>query len=497
MSAINVQRIRRVLVSLAAICVIIGTWTFARSDSAVSAMPTLQLGSGQPGDVFDPGAVGLSTEAFELSSGHLSAEHERLVRLMRMLGPSVLRIGGNSLDLSWWTSNGEPPPAWASNTVTPVDLATLSGLLDATGWRVLLGVDLGHFEPARAADEARFAKKILGTGLLGIEIGNEPDDFGRKVKLRAPTYSLGEYLQEAEAYRQALSAVGVSVFGPALGRTEWLTQMGAAARMFSELTLHYYPTSTCADLGSATASQASGTELLLPDVRLQEEETIQALVHAGSIAARPTRVGETNTAACPTSPSAGPVFPSALWALDWSLRAASHGVSGMNFHSDLNECGSHSESPICAFNEQAAHAGDVTAQPEFYGLLAASQLEGGRFIPARLTTSDSLPNLTIWATLASNGTVKVAIDNLATEGLPQSVAIPASGYTVTAEALVGPPSKRGSGVTLGRAAITADGLWHPRSRPVPAVKGSARVIVPAVSAVIVTLRPGSRRRVKS
>ena len=124
---------------------------------------------------------------------------------MRLLGPSVLRVGGNSVDLSWWTSNGEPPPPWATSTVTPADLSALRGLLTATGWRVLLGVNLGHFEPSRAVDEARYAKRILGKSLLGIEIGNEPDDFGKKPKLRAPTYSVGEYLQEADAYSQALS----------------------------------------------------------------------------------------------------------------------------------------------------------------------------------------------------------------------------------------------------------------------------------------------------
>jgi hypothetical protein len=488
----TVRRLGRVLVLLAATSALIGAWASARSDSPAPTVPTLELDTSQPGSAFAPGAVGLSTEAFELSSGHLSAEHPRLVRLMRMLGPSVLRVGGNSVDMSWWTSDGESAPAWASNTVTPADLSTLSGLLGATGWRVLLGVDLGHFEPARVADEARYAKSILGSKLLGIEVGNEPDDFGRKEKLRPPTYSLGEYLGEAEAYGQALAATGVSVFGPAFGRTEWLTQMGVAASMFSEITLHYYPTSACADAGSGATSKRLGTELLLPDVRQQEEETIEALVRAGSIAARPTRIGETNTAACPISPSAGPVFASALWALDWSLRAASHGVSGMNFHSDLNACGLYSDSPICASDEQAAHAGDVMAQPEYYGLLAAHLLEDGRFIPARLSTPSPLPNLTIWATLAPDRTVRIAIDNLATEGSPQPIAIPASGYLATSEALIGSATERGdSGVSLGGAAVTYDGFWQPRRRRLQG-SGSTVISVPAESAVIVTLRPRDR-----
>jgi hypothetical protein len=486
---IKAQHIGRVLMALAVISMMISTWTWARSDSAVPLVPTLQIDTGRHGTVFDLGAIGLSAEAFELSSGHLAANHYRLVRLMRMLGPSVLRIGGNSVDQSWWTSSGEPRPTWATNTVTPADLAILSGLLTATGWRVLLGVDLGHFEPTRVADEASYAKRMLGAGLLGIEIGNEPDDFGRAQKLRASTYSLSEYLQEAGAYREVLRDAGVSVFGPALGRSEWLTQMGAAARMFSEITLHYYPTSTCTGLRPAAASRATATELLLPDVRQQEEETIQALVDVGSIAGRPTRIGETNTAACATSPSAGPVFSSALWSLDWALRAASHGVSGMNFHSDLNGCGSHSESPICAYNDEAAHAGDVTAQPEYYGLLAARQLEGGRFVPTRVIASEPLPNVTTWATLAPDGTVRIAIDNLATEGLPRQIAIPASGYTVSTEALIGPSTGRGT-VSLGGVPVSGGGLWRPTPTPVRLhASGTVRVMVPSESALVVALYP--------
>lgn len=491
-TTINVRYVRRVLVALAVISVMIGAWAWAQSDSVLPPVPTLQIDTSQAGQMFDFGAVGLSAEAFELSSDHLNAGHHRLVRLMRMLGPSVLRIGGNSVDFSWWTSSGEPRPAWATNTVTPTDLSALSGILAATRWRVLLGVDLGHFEPTRVADEARYAKKILGASLLGIEIGNEPDDFGRAQKLRATTYSVSEYLREAEVYREVLSASGVSVFGPALGRTEWLMQMGAAARMFSELTLHYYPTSTCAGLGSATASQATATELLLPDVRQQEEATIQALVQAGRLAGHPTRISETNTAACVSNPSAGPVFESALWALDWSLRAASHGISGISFHSDLNACGSHNESPICAHNELAAYAGDVTAQPEYYGLLAARQLEGGRFVPTRLITPDPLPNLTIWATHAPDGTIRIAVDNLATEGLPQPISIPTSGYSVTTEKLIGPSTGASGGISLGGASVTDDGLWRPNPRPLRG-RGSVRVIVPSASAVIVTLHPRDLR----
>ncbi len=496
MAEIKIPHDRRVLAMFAVVLAAVCVWAWARSSAGPSLAPAavLRVDTSRPGRAFDPGAAGLSTEAAELETDHLSAAHYPLVRLMRLLGPSVLRIGAGSVDHSWWTSSGEPPPPWAIDTVTPSDLSVLHGLLAATGWRVLLGVDLGHFEPARAADEARHAKKILGKSLLGIEIGNEPNaysDKNRKVILRSPAYGVGEYVREAGAYRQTLrmAAPGVAIYGPALGGIRWLAEMGAAARMFTGLTQHYYPTSTCPD-ASASESPPTAEGLLSPRVRLQEDEALQALARASAITGRPARIGETNSAACQGSASASPVLASALWALDWVLRAARRGMKGLNFHGNFGTCEKNSESSVCAPNHKAARNGDVNAQPEFYGLLAARQLEGGRFVPASLIGPDPLPDLTTWATLAPDGTVRIAIDDLATAGLAQPVSIPVSGgYTATVQPLVGPSAKARSGIALGGARVTGVGQWRSRLVGLPRAGRSFRVIVRPASAVIVTLHP--------
>jgi hypothetical protein len=486
---------RRVLAAFVVVLAAACAWAWAQSSATVPLAPTavLRVDTSRPGRVFDPGTVGLSTETAELKTDHFSAAHYPLVRLMRLLGPSVLRIGGGSVDLSWWTSSGEPPPPWATNTVTPADLSALHGLLVATGWRVLLGVDLGHFEPARVADEARYAKEILGKSLLGIEIGNEPNAYGdknRKVILRSSTYGVGEYLREAEAYGQALSAAapGVAIYGPALSGIRWLTEMGAAAHIFADLTQHYYPTSTCPE-ASPSEEPPTAEGLLSPRVRQQEDEILEALAQAGAVAGRPTRIGETNSAACQGGASASPTLASALWAMDWVLRAAGAGVTGLNFHGGFGACEKSSESPICALNHEAAIAGALRPQPEYYGLLAATRLEGGRFVPTSLTAPDQLPNVTTWATLAPDGTVRIAIDNLATAGLAQPVSIAVSGYTATEEPLAGPSAEASSGIALGGVPVTAQGRWQPKPAKPSNTHRSVRVIVRPASAVIVTLRP--------
>jgi hypothetical protein len=135
-------------------------------------------------------------------------------------------------------------------------------------------------------------------------------------------------------------------------------------------------------------------------------------------------------------------------------------------------------------------------QPEYYGLLAARQLEGGRFVPTRMIASSPLPDITTWATLAPGGTIKIAIDNLATTGPRQPIRIAIPGYSISAEqTLIGPSAEAGGGIVLGGAPVSDAGRWGPRPTGPSRRSRSLRVVVRPASAVIVTLRrkhPGRR-----
>jgi hypothetical protein len=475
-----------VVLAMAGLCACGGS----ADTAAVAPLPVLRVDTRDLGAEFAPGAVGLSTETQSLGAGYITAARRPLVRLMKLLGPSVLRIGGDSVDRSWWTSRGEPAPAWATNTVTPEDLQILHGLMVATGWRALLGVDLGHFEPARAAEEARYAEQTLGGSLLGIEIGNEPNDYDDvEVGLRPTSYDVQDYINEVETYRQALSqsAPGVAIYGPALGQnTNWLSRMGGGASMFAEITQHFYATSTCP--GSAPAVAPTVTGLLSPAERQLEDAVLEKLTLAGNVADRPTRIGETNNTACLGEPSVSSVFASALWALDWSLRAASSGVRGLNFHGGLSTCTSTGESPICSLSRATAHPLALTAQPEYYGMLAARQLEGGRFVPTRLLASAPSPNLVTWATLTPGGTLRIAIENLARTRPAQPLSLSIPGYTATGqETLTAPSAGAGSEIAFGSTAVTLAGRWRPRPAKPAHIGRLVYLLVRPASAVILTL----------
>lgn len=478
----------------------LGMWVWAQAAIAPSARlhtagrastPILRVQTTRPGVEFARGAVGLSTEARALSTGLLTPSHPRLVRLMRLLGPSVLRIGGNTVDQSWWTSDGEHPPRWATNAVTPADLALLHGLLAATGWHVVLGVDLGHFEPARVASEAQSAQQIFGSELQGIEIGNEPNDFGHSGNgLRTSNYEIPEYLREVEAYENALEAAapGVAIYGPAASTAgiQWLAQMGGAAHIFTTVTQHYYPIKNC--LETPPAPLPTSAALLAPAIREEENQILSKLSEVGALAGRPIRIGETNSVACPGNVDASPTFAGALWALDWVLRAASSGVTGLNFHGGVGGCGINGESPICASPGESAAGGDVTAQADYYGLLAASLLEGGRFVSVHIADSDPLPNLTMWATISPRGTLRIAIDNLATSGRPQPLLVPDVGYAASSITLSAPSIDARTAITLGKVSVSSNASWRPRLAGLHR-RRSVRIAVRPASAVILTLRP--------
>jgi hypothetical protein len=450
------------------------------------------------GRAFPLGAVGLSIEADELSTSDISADHSSLVTLMRQLGPGVLRLGGNSLDYAWWTDRNEPAepvPTWAKSVITPADLSALDQLLVATGWRAILGIDLGHFDPARAASEAHAAVQTLGSRLLGFEVGNEPNDYGHSVvKLRANDYTVANYLQELTAYTAAMRrAVGdVRLYGPDVSSQTWLAESASDSNVpFVALTQHYYPTEYNIAQGACKATPVpSALDLLSPQVREQEDTLLGGLVRIGELNHRQTRISETNTtASCDASggPATSPVFASALWALDWALRAGSAGVSGINFHGYFGRCKGSAFSPICAPDSAAEARGLTGARPEYYGLFAARQLEGGHFIPVSTMTRSLHGAFSAYATLHPRGGITLALDNFDPSS-PISLSLRVPGYRrAAAELLTAPSIDAATGVTLGHARVTPGGDLRPTFSIVSHAGDAFRIRVPRTSALIVEL----------
>jgi hypothetical protein len=419
--------------------------------------------------------VGLAMEDWTLTKNQFA--HTNLRRYLLTLGPrGVLRIGGNSLDQSFWTSRHERPPSWAQGTATPASLRALAAVLRGTGWRVILGVNLLHFDPGRAVDEARSAARILGARLAAIEIGNEPDHYGI-----SETSYLREFRRYALALRTAVPGVGLAGPDAASGGERWLQTFAreqTRAREITLLTFHNYPESACGGHRPTIA------ELLSVGAERSERAAGDAAVAAGQLDRVPATIDETNSAVCWGAPGTSDVFASALWSLDYTLLLAQTGLDSVEFQGRIAGCAAYS--PLCTRRHGAA----LFARPDFYGLLAVQQLLPGAFL--RLTDPDA-GQLRAYAIRAASGALSVVLDNL---GGPVVVGLqlPGRTYRSAAKTVLRTFSSRGLAATGevslgGRRIGPGAAMAPPAYRPLGLRGSSLTIPVAAHSAVILRIQP--------
>src|SRR5258708_6970787 len=126
-----------------------------------------------------PRFMGLSYEKSHLTDSFLTGSNAPLIALCKLLGPSVLRIGGDSVDATSWQPTAPPMTGGKLSTmIGTADVDSLLDLLNATGWTSIYAVNLKHGTPAAAGAEAMYAAGKLGATLYGFEIGNEVDLYG-------------------------------------------------------------------------------------------------------------------------------------------------------------------------------------------------------------------------------------------------------------------------------------------------------------------------------
>jgi hypothetical protein len=160
---------------------------FAKALQVVSgeAEVRVTLDPAQTLAVIPPDFMGLG---YELSSvarpGLLSARDATYVQLVRTLGEQgVIRVGGNTADYASYSATGQPlssPEGKAGSVVNDAVLRDLGTFLDATRWKLIWALNLGHGTLENAIEEAKAVTAAAGDRLLAFEIGNEPDLFPRR-----------------------------------------------------------------------------------------------------------------------------------------------------------------------------------------------------------------------------------------------------------------------------------------------------------------------------
>lgn len=334
------------------------------------------------------GTLGISLEATDLADPALSADNPSVVKLLKEADQPVLRFGGNAVDRRFfWTSANEAVPsnyrgdkAHPVRAVGPADLVRLNTLLEAADANVALTVDLGHYNPVRAADMARHASEILGERLLSITIGNEPNGYVYN-DVRTNGYSLDQYVRELTAYAHAIyaAAPNVPISGPgAYDQKWWQPFIDADIPQKKILSFHNYPLYSCD--GSDPKGSPTMANLMSPLMHDRAADYQRAALEAGRAAGLETWLPETGIAACPGSNETSRTHASALWTTDYSLNAAQLGITKIGFHSSLLTCkGGPPMSAVCSGGAYLKPNGEISGRANFFGISMVAELEGGKF----------------------------------------------------------------------------------------------------------------------
>jgi hypothetical protein len=449
--------------------------TTAPTDRASAGTLPITVHSDQLGDELNPGYVGLSFGAATVAQdSYASTDFGGYLRTLGRDG--VIRVGGNSGDTTFWTSTGEPAPSWAtSGTITPEKLRHLATITRGAGWKVILAVNLKQPDPARAADEAKYARRIFGNSLQAIEIGNEPNFYYS---------SAAAYYTDFESYvaaiQQAVPGVGITGPDAETNHSSWLgdfAALDAGHPDVTEISDHTYPASVC---GTSTASIA---ELLGTSSVRYETANAQAALSAAAQLGVPAAMTETNSVVCAGAPGVSDAFASALWALDYGLLIAQQGIVNADFMDGTNAAGCDPYSPLCP------GTGDLTAQPIYYGMLATELVGTGRF--AALDNPDAAD---VRAYAVRHGhRLTVVLDDVqdpTTNGATTVTLKLGRGFgsgrltALTTSSSAGLSATKD--ITLGGRQVGPHGAFlPPRSTPVSVHNQTSTVTVPAGSAAII------------
>ncbi len=395
--------------------------------------------------VIGPGFAGLSYEKSQMANPFFSPQNANAIGLFKLIGPGLLRIGGNSVDRTSWTPNGK---GRTSGQVAPSDIDALAGFLKATGWQVLYGVNLAQSTPALAAAEVAYAVQALGSYLYGIEIGNEVDLYHSNGYFPS-TWGFSDYLALWQSFVAAIRQLSpnVPLTGPVAASNvsgyvaPFAKAEGANVILLSD---HYYR-------GNGQSATSTVNLLVSPDASIVTQA--KAMLAVSQSIEVPYRFAETNSFYNGGAPNVSDSYASALWVIDHLFACALNGAQGINLHGGGNSTG---YTPI------ADSAGVVVgARPEFYGVTLFT-LAGPGLLLQTIINAGGL-NATAYAIQAANGVLSIIINNKDVQTLNVTLQLPPSAQAATMMQMTGPALDATTGITIQGSTIQQDGGFAPGS----------------------------------
>jgi hypothetical protein len=427
----------------------------AVSASAATTAVKVTVSSTAVGYV-ETGFAGFSYEKDRIGAGMFDANDTKLVNLFRLLGPSVLRIGGNLVDMTKWNASGK---GGSASEIAPADVRKLNAFLDATGWKVIYGINLKTNTSANAASEASFAAQTLGSKLIAFEIGNEPNGYRTE----------STYESSFDSYVKAIRAkVPNAAFdGPGTyGNTGWMGPFASHEKNnhLVILSMHtYVGKNTSSSISGLLASTQSGGKFPGQFAAMQKAKQDNGIPQ--------WRMTEANSYFHGGTDGVSNVEAAALWSLDFMYGIASHAGDGVNFHG-----GTSTQFPLHYSPIRFSGLTPAGVQAVYYGELLWSLAGRGKLHPASVSGAS---NVTAWG-ISGNAFV----NNKGSATLSATITLTGSQssakvYVLTASAL------NSKSITVAGSSVSASGSFNPAPKSVTVNGGKVTVSVPPGSAVLV------------
>lgn len=484
--------------------------TASAAGPRASGTVTLSLSGRTVGAPIPSGYLGFSFEFPAVRAYTGTDPHQIdpvLVALIRNLTPGqrpVLRIGGDSTDLTYVPVAGQRLPAYIDYRLTPGWLATTGALVRELNARLILGLNLVGGSPDVAAAEARAFLHTFGRRAIdALEIGNEPNvysklvvdhvDFGVPLPARPRDYGYHAFRHQFRAV--AARAEGVPLAGPALAigpdpyNGAWIRAVPGFLRgdaQVSTLTVHRYPLRNCY-VPPSSPQYPTIAHLLARYATVDMADSLRPWVAIAHRQHRLLRMDELNSVACRGRWGVSDTFASALWATDALFALARVGVDGIDMHTL-----SSTAYQLFWFSHRGGrwHA---RVNPIYYGLQLFAQAApaGARLLD--VGWHGRAPGLSVWATRAGDRVVRLVLINKdVTHDRRVVVRVRRGGpRSATVERMLAPSVASRSGATLGGqgygSATYTGRLAAPALERVAVKHGRLVVTVPHGSAALVSL----------
>jgi len=419
---------------------------------------------------------GLSYETNILSNApsFLNSGNTVLIQMIKNLGPGVLRLGGNSSDDVLW-AGGSRTASTPANSLTMTEIDNLSAFSKAIGWPVLFGFNMGTYDPAAAAGEAKYVANSLQGSLLAFQNGNEPDGYHSWNPKRSATYGYPEYKPEWESYFTAVRKVvpNVPFAGPDIAyKSDWVTPFAAdEGKNVVMLDGHYYQNGPASD----PAINISSLFTPIP----QYTDYFKVINNASLSSNIPWRITECNSINGGGKSGVSDTFASALWALDFMWMVAENGGQGVNFHGGSGG----------AYSPFATSGGVPYARPIYYAFLAFKYgSEGSTIVPVTVGTTKY--SYSAYACVKTGTTSLTLINKNAAKGLIFKVQLTGKATALHIARMTAQSIGSTSGVKFCNSSVNGNGTFQTGSTEDILVGGmdSSYVVVPAASAAIVLIQ---------